>query len=186
VTAAQRWLVERGCTSMTGPWSFTPDDEPGVQVAGEQVPGVTGRPWHPPHLAQLLVDRDFVVVDERRTWRLPVSALGPSVAPAGEPPGQAGAYVDRRLVLDDIAAVPDLAEALRTSGLRSAWSIATRARRGDWELATVVRCTGDPAVAVPALQVAAGEAGYHHVIAPWSPDPSAEPEAVHRTLRLSW
>lgn len=186
VGAARAWLTEQGCSSMSGPYSFTADEEAGVQVAGHDVPGVTGRPWHPPHLARLLEGAGFEAVEDRPTWRLPTTEHGPSLSPGGDPPGQAGAYGDHRLVLDGIAAVPDVAGALRTTGLRGAWSLAKRAKSAEWETCTVVRCTADPAVAVPALQAAAGRAGYREVIAAWSPDPTAPPEAVHRTYRLRW
>lgn len=186
VDAARSWLAEQGCSSMVGPCSFTADDEAGVQVAGHDVPGVTGRPWHPPHLARLLEGLGLEPVEDRPTWRLPTTEVGPERPLSGDRPGQAGAYVDARLVLDGIAAVPDVADALRTTGLRGAWSLAKQARAGDWERATVVRCTADPAIAVPALQAAAGKAGYRELIAPWSPDPDAPPETVHRTYRLTW
>lgn len=184
--AAQRWLAEQGCSSMTGPWSFTHDEEVGVQVAGHDTPGVTGRPWHPPHLARLLEDHGFVPVEDHPTWRLATSESGPDLALEDDLPGQAGTYVDSRLVGQGIAAVPDLAHALRTSGLRAAWSLAKRAKAADWDVATVVRCRAEPATAVPSLLATAGRAGYRWVIAPWSPDPHAEPEAVHRTFRLDW
>jgi hypothetical protein len=186
VDAAQAWLVEQGCSSMTGPWSFTAADEAGIQVAGHDVPGVTGRPWHPPHLAAQLEALGFEAVDDLPTWRLPTTEVGPSLPDGGERPGQAGAYVDGRLVLEGVAAVPDVAEALRTTGLRGAWSLAKRAKAATWDGATIVRCELDPSVAVPALQAAAGRAGYRWLIAPWSPDPGAAPEAVHRTYRRSW
>jgi hypothetical protein len=186
VEAAQTWLAAQGCTSMEGPWSFTADDEGGVQVAGHDVPGLTGRPWHPPHLARLLEATGFVPQDDRPTWRLLATERGPELSPSDHLPGQAGSYADARLVLQGIAAVPDVAGALRTSGLRSAWSLARRARARAWEACTVVRCDADPATAVPALQAVAGSAGYTSVVAPWSPDPNTEPEAVHRTYRLTW
>jgi len=188
--AAQEWLAEQGCTSMTGPWSFDADDEPGVLVAGHDVPGVTGRPWHPSWAARLLEGAGLEPLLDQPTWRLPadhpVTAAAPDAGRSDDLPGQAGPYADRRVVLEGIAAVPDLAEALRTSGIRSAWSLARRARAGDWETCTVVRCSDDPRVAVPALCKAAGRAGYRSVIAPWSPDPGAPPETVHRTYRKEW
>jgi hypothetical protein len=183
VDAARAWLTEQGCTTMTGPRSFTADEEVGVQVAGHDRAGLTGRPWHPPHLARLLEELGFVAVEDRPTWRLAISD-GPSPVPlAADRPGQAGPYDDPRLVLEGIAAVPDLSEVLRTSQLRSAWGVAARARRADWDTCTVVRCTTDPAVAVPTLRAAAGAAGYRWVVAPWSPDPDTPPEAVHRVYR---
>jgi len=198
--AAQAWLADQGCRSMTGPWSFEPDDEPGVLVAGFDVPGVTGRPWHPPWSARLLEDAGLEPVVDQPTWRLPTaphrelvegvwssSHSSSTGSDRGvELPGQAGPYADRRIVLDGIAAVPDLADALRGSGLRSAWSLARRARAGAWDTCTVVRCTDAPAVAVPALCRAACRAGYGAVVAPWSPEPDAPPETVHRTYRRSW
>jgi len=54
VEEAQSWLAEQGCSSMTGPWSFEPGDEPGALVAGHEVAGVTGRPWRPAWEADLL------------------------------------------------------------------------------------------------------------------------------------
>ncbi|MDP1820009.1 MAG: hypothetical protein Q8K58_08990 [Acidimicrobiales bacterium] len=202
VDAAQAWLVEQGCTSMTGPWSFEPDDEPGLLVAGYEAAGLTGRPWHPPHLAQCLEAAGLHPVADHPTWRHHLEPVHPSQlveevqqercttstssGGGGGLPGQAGPYVDRRIVLDGIAAVPDIADALRTSGLRSAWGLARRARTADWDTCTVVRCDGDPARLVPSLLDAAAAAGYRTVIAPWSADPAAPPEAVHRTYRRSW
>lgn len=192
IDAARAWLSERGCSSMTGPWSFTDEEEAGLLVTGHDVAGLTGRPWHPEHLARRLEEQGFHGVDDRPTWRLALPADGPAAGPAGASPpcdaplpGQAGAYADRRLVLDTIAAVPDLADALRSSGLRSAWSLAKRARTSDWTTCTVVRCSGDPAVVVPALQAAASAAGYRWLVAPWT-DSEDPPEAVHRVYRADW
>lgn len=186
VQAAQAWLASQGCSSMTGPWSFTPAEEAGAQVAGHEVPGVTGRPWHPPHLAVHLEALGFTAVADHPTWRLPTTGDGPVWPEAGDRPGQAGAYADPRLVLEGISAVPDVAEALRTTGLRGAWRLARTAKEAAWEVATVVRCEVDPAAAVPALCAAAGRAGYRWLVSPWSPDASAAPEAVHREYRLTW
>ena len=189
VEAAGEWLDEQGCSSMTGPWSFESDDEPGALVAGQDAPGTTGRPWRPRHEADLLEATGFEAVKEARTWRLVTTEVGPT-APAAGPevarPRQAGSYVDPRLVLDRIAAVPDLSGALGGTGLRGAWGLAKQARAAAWEGCTVVRCTGAPEVEVPALVTAAGRAGYSWVVAPWSPDPDAPPETVHRRYRLAW
>jgi hypothetical protein len=189
VEAAGTWLDERGCTSMTGPWSFRPDDEPGVLVAGQDAGGTTGRPWQPRHEADLLETTGFESIEETSTWRLRTSEVGPEAPPAGddvERPRHAGSYADGRLVLDRIAAVPDLSGALRAAGIRGAWGLAKRARLAEWEGCTVVRCTGVAAVEVPAIVAAAGRAGYSWVVAPWSPDPEAAPETVHRRYRLRW
>lgn len=203
VEAAQAWLGERGCSSMTGPWSFDPTDEPGVLVDGFDLPGTTGRPWRPPWEARLLDELGFSTVADQPTWRLPTGDHADGGADRGagsfphEPgdgqgtpragdPGQAGPYLDRRLVLPGIAAVPDLSDALRHSSFRTAWRLAKRARAGEWETCTVVRCTTDPSGAVPALCDAAAAAGYRWVVAPWCPDPAGEPEAVHRILRRAW
>ncbi len=64
--------------------------------------------------------------------------------------------------------------------------LARRARIVDWDTCTVVRCTDDPARRIPALQAVAARAGYTSVVAPWTPDPTSEPEAVHGTFRLGW
>ena len=80
----------------------------------------------------------------------------------------------------ETAAVPDVSGALRGASLRGAWRLARRVREASWSTATIVRVDGDPAAAVPALLTAAARAGYQDVISPWSPDPDAPPETVHR------
>jgi hypothetical protein len=104
---------------------------------------------------------------------------GPDV----ERPALIGRYADPRLLLVGppgvTAAVPDLTAA------GSPWAMAKRAKRGGWDGCTVVRCDGDPSVLVPAVQAAAGLAGYQWVVAPWSPDPDAQPpETVHARFRM--
>ena len=183
--AARGWLAERGCTSMEGPWSFEPGDEPGQLAGGFDAPGTTGRPWRPAWEAELLEAHGGAVVAEVPMWRIPARDLGAAAARGGPVPGQAGPHADPRLVLADVAAVPDLSASLRSSRLRGAWALARRVRDGDWEGCTVVRCPGEPAAAVPALVTAASEAGYRWVVAPWSPEPGAAPETVHRTYRWS-
>lgn len=181
--AAATWLADQGCSSMTGPVSFTPAEEAGVQVAGHHVPGVTGRPWHPPQMAELLGANGFVPEQDLPTWRLSAGdgvASGASEPSGGEAPGQAGSYVDARLVLPGGAAVPDVAEGLRGAGLRSSWALAQRARHRRWSTATVVRVDGDPGGVVPALLAAAGGAGYEWLVAPWTPHRDDPPEAIHR------
>lgn len=186
VEAAQGWLDEQGCASMEGPRSFTGVEEEGALVSGHEVPGTTGRPWHPASQARLLEQLGFVAATDHPSWRLAATEHGPQRPTAHDAPGHAGRQSDRRLVLEGIAAVPDLSSTLRHASLRDAWHLAKRARAGAWTTATVVRCDDDPSVAVPALLAAAGRAGYQDVIAPWSPDPDAPPETVHRTFRLTW
>ena len=186
VDAAAVWLVEHGCTTMTGPASFTTDDDDGVQVAGFDQPGTTGRPWHPPWYAAHLKAAGLAEApgSRRSTWRLP--ATGHPTMTATDHlavPALVGPYGDRRLLLGGpgaaIAAVPDL-----TVARGSAWQLAKRARRGWWEGCTVVHVDGEPARLVPAIQAAAGEAGYEWVVAPWSPDGTAPPEAEHARFRM--
>jgi hypothetical protein len=186
VEAARDWLTEQGCRSMTGPWSFDEATEPGLLVEGFEAGGTTGRPWRPPWEAALLEDLGFEGIGDTRTWRLVTTEVGPELPTSTERPAQAGPYGDPRLVLEGIAAVPDVSEALRSTGLRSAWGLARRAREGRWDGATVVRCEGRPELVVPALLTAAGRAGYRWVVAPWSPHPDAPPETVHRTYRSAW
>jgi hypothetical protein len=161
---ARTWVAERGCTSMVGPWSFEAADEPGQLVAGFDAAGTTGRPWRPPWEAALLEAAGAEGVAESRTWRLPAADLGGDPVPGGPVPGQAGPHADRRIVLEGIAAVPDLSSHLRTSGLRGAWALARRVREGDFEGCTVVRCAGDATALVPTLLTAAARAGYSWVV----------------------
>ena len=184
--AAREWMASERCTSMTGPLSFTRDEEAGVRVAGFDHSGTTGRPWHPRHLHRLLEANGAAHVEDLPMWELPATQDGPVLPPDDDLPGQAGAYADPRICLAGIAAVPDVSPALRGAGFRGAWRAAKRAKAGDWDTCTVVRCTLDPTVAVPALQQAAGQAGYERILAPWSPNAAAPPRTVHRVYRFTW
>jgi hypothetical protein len=167
------WLRERGCTSMTGPASFTTADDPGVLVDGDDVAGTTGRPWHPAWYAAHLSAAGLTPCGEYRTWRLPAVA-GPVPATAPGRPGVVGRFADPRLVLGGIVAVPDL-----TPARGSTMTLARRGSRHKWDGCTIVRIDGSPVVLVPQLQAAAAAAGYQWVISPWTPDPTAPPETVH-------
>lgn len=184
------WLRERAATSLEGPWSFQAGDDHGVLVEGFEAPGTTGRPWSPRSEHDRLVDAlgsigEVAVVDEVRLWRMPAGddELAPSLPEGGDAPGQAGRFGDLRLVLEGAAAVPDLSGALRTTGVRGSWALARRARERDWEGCTAVRWDVPADIAGPALVTAAARAGYRWAVVPWSPDPGAPPETVHRRYR---
>ena len=153
----------------------------GVLVAGFDVAGVTGRQWHPPWYSAALEAAGLRRVEERPMWRLAAAETGAVVGDGGgRPPVTAGPYGDSRLVLPGVAAVPDLAPALRGARPRRAWTLARQARRADWETCTVVRLEAEPAELVPRILAAAARSGYQWVIAPWAPD-DRPPETVHAT-----
>ena len=190
--AAVAWLDEQGATSMTGPVSWTPDEEFGVPVAGTELPGLTGRPWKPAWYAERLAAAGLEPGERRHTYRLPTPATpDPDRTGAGakvrrrDLPPHAGGYADRRLVLDGIAAVPDVSATLARASVRSAWRVANRARQGAFETAVCVRCDGDPSEWVPRLQEVAGAAGYRWLVAPWAP-PGTEPETTHQVFSRRW
>lgn len=169
VAEARSWLSDRHVEVIRGPE---------LLVDGFAVAGATGRPWHPERYVQSLRSVGFGITERRCSWRLPAAGaatLAPD--PGADAPELAGRFGDPRLLLPGIAAVPDLSEARGSAG-----DLARRARRGEWSTAVVVRCDGDPAVLVPALQGAAAAAGYREVVAPWSPERSIPPETVHAVL----
>jgi hypothetical protein len=181
VDAAAEWLRAKGCTTMTGPASLTVEEESGVLVDGFDVPGTTGRQWHPPWYSSHLESAGLVRGEERPTWRLPTAGSLELMAETGaltpfshQHSPLAGPYRDPGIVFGGIEAVPDLSIA-RGSVRR----LAKRAKRHDWETATVVRLDGHAATLVPQLVRAAADRGYADVITPWSPDPEAPPETVH-------
>jgi hypothetical protein len=186
--AASAWLGDRGHTSMRGPFAFEDDDEPGVLVEGFDVAGRTGLPWHPPSDHRQLEAAGATRVAEVPTWTLDLETAGRAAVPGPvrATPPQAAGYGDPALVLDGIAAVPDLAGALRTSDLRSAWRLARRARQRAWDDAVVVACDASPEEAVPRLAAGAAAAGYRRLHAPWSPDPRARAAVVHARYELRW
>jgi hypothetical protein len=188
VDQAATWLRVRGCTTMTGPASFTVQDDPGVLVEGFEVAGTTGRPWHPPWYATQLEAVGLKRIDESPTWRLSASELGvvaPALAARSTPSSRgvaaaaAGRFADPRIVLPGIVAVPDL-----TPARNSAIALARTAKRKGWVGCTIVEIDGDPATLVPQLQAAASAAGYEWVVSPWSPDPTAPPETVHARFTM--
>jgi hypothetical protein len=184
IAQAATWLRDKGCTTMTGPASFTPDDDPGVLVEGFEIAGTTGRPWQPPWYAAHLEAVGLQRTDERRTWRLPPSELG-VISDAMTSPmtpsstGVAGRFGDPRLVLSGIEAVPDL-----TPARSSAIALARKAKKRQWEGCTIVRVDGDESTLVPQLQAAAAAAGYDWIVSPWSPDATQPPETVHARFTI--
>lgn len=206
--AAQEWLDGEGATSMTGPVSWSGDEEFGVPVGGVEAPGVTGRPWHPGYYADHLRRLGLHGGEIRHTYRIaahphPIepgaddgSPRGPGVDARGrsdhEPDDErgdlsapAGRFRDPRLILGDIAAVPDVTDTLAGVSLRSAWRQARRAARLGFTTAVCVRCDGDPAVLVPRLVDAAATAGYREVVVPWAP-PGTAPETSHQVFTRRW
>lgn len=175
VGRASEWLRAHGCTSMTGPASFTAADDRGVLVDGFDAAGATGRPWHPPWYGQLLAGAGLGRTTASHTWRLRSGGNAHHAQPVERPKvPMVGRFVDHRIVLPGVTAVPDL-----TPARGSAIALARMARRTEWRVCTVVAVDGDPAVLVPQVQAAAGDAGYEWVISPWSPDAAAPPETTH-------
>lgn len=187
---AARLLQEEGCRSLTGPASYTPSQEAGVQEGDADE--VTGRPRTPAWLGPALVEAGLEPGEARPTWRLPAAA-GPvelQSAPglAERIPRRLRKWSDPRLLLADpaagrVVALPDIAGPWRAAG--GPLPLAARAARRQWSTAVVVELDGDPAVLVPALVAAAGSAGYTDVVSPWAPADAELPEAVHRLYSRS-
>ncbi len=185
--AAEEWLRSEGATSMTGPVGWRPDEEFGTMVSGHEHGSITGRAWQPAWYAEALRRAGLEAGETRVTHRLETAGAGRVAAePADvEPPPHAGAYADPALVLDGIAAVPDVSSTIAGASVRSAWRVARRARKEGFETAVCVRCDGDPAVLVPKLLSAAEAAGYRWLVAPWAPS-GESPETVHQVFTRRW
>lgn len=183
--AARGWLAEQGVTSMTGPVTWTPEEDFGVLVEGFDRPGATGRPWHPPCHAEQLRALGAEPGERRPTYDLDTAIAGwDAPPPADEPaPPHAGAYADPALVLDGIAAVPDVSRMLAGASVREAWRLARTARDRAFETAVCVRCDGDPAALVPRLLSACRINGYTRLLSPWAPD-QRPPDRVHQVFTL--
>lgn len=186
VEAATAWLREQGTKTMTGPVTWTPDEDFGVLVEGYDHPAATGRAWHPPWYAEQLRAAGAEPSEHRATFHVPTAGWGTEVPrPSGaEPPPQAGGYADPALVLEGIAAVPDVTQLLAGASVRSAWRLARQARERVADDAVCVRCDGDPAVLVPRLLAACRARGYRTLLSPWSPD-GAPPDRVHQVFRFT-
>lgn len=186
VDAAGGWLQEQAVTSMTGPVTWSPDEDFGVLVEGFAHAAATGRAWHPPWYAEQLLAAGAEPGERRATFHVSTAGWdGDAPAPSGEePPPQAGGYADTALVLDRIAAVPDVTQLLAGASVRSAWRLARQARERVSDVAVCVRCDGDPSVLVPGLLAACRARGYSTLLSPWSPDAGA-PDRVHQVFRFT-
>lgn len=187
---AGRLLKDEGCTSLTGPASYTVSQEAGVQEGDADE--VTGRPRTPPWLGPALLEAGLEPGAARPTWRLPAAAgpVGLQAAPGlvRRIPRRLRKWSDARLLLADpaigrVVALPDVAGPWRAAG--GPLPLAARAARREWATAVVLELDGDPAALVPALIAAAGTAGYTDVVSPWAPADAGAPEAVHRLYTRS-
>jgi GNAT superfamily N-acetyltransferase len=59
VAAASRWLAERGCTAVEGPFAFSIHDEVGLLVDGFEDPPAFLMPFNPPHAERHLLRLGF-------------------------------------------------------------------------------------------------------------------------------
>jgi hypothetical protein len=170
MSAAREWLRELAIERFEGPE---------VLVDGFDAPAVYGRSWNPDHYQSDLIAAGLrrVAGSERKSWRLPAGGDVTLLPDASAKPAGSTRFADPRLLLPGLVAQPNLIEAKGSTR-----ELIRRAKRGIWSTAVIVACHGDPSVLVPALQAAAGAAGYADVIAPWSPDPDAPPETVHATF----
>lgn len=48
--SAERWLRERGCRHVRGPFQLSINGESGLLIEGQSAPPMTMLPWHPPYL----------------------------------------------------------------------------------------------------------------------------------------
>lgn len=182
---ARAWLADQGATTMVGPLTWTIEEEAGVLVDGFDHPAATGRPWHPPWYAEQLRRAGGSPDVRFPTYRLEAPpATGEPPAPSGDtPPAVAGGYADPALVLEKIAAVPDVAPLLAGASVRSAWRVARAARERPSDTAVVVRWTEDPEILVPGLLSACAARGYRWLLSPWAAG-DREPERVHQLFRF--
>ena len=184
--AARGWLRDEGATSMVGPVTWTPDEDFGVLVAGHEHASATGRAWHPAWYAEQLAAAGGTPGERRPTFHLSTAGSTTAVPEPSraEPPPQAGGYADPALVLDGIAAVPDVSRLLAGASLRSAWRLARAARQRAFDTAVCVRCDGDPAALVPGLLAACRAHGYDLLLSPWAPD-DRPPDRVHQVFAFT-
>jgi len=195
VGAAARWLQRRGCVRLTGPMSFTAEEEAGVLIEGHDEPLVTARAWTPPWYASLLTGAGLSVAEELASYRIGTGddlavPHGSGPLPAAVPaelvvPRELAPFADPALLLalsgdgGAVVAVPDVGPALGAGRVRGAWSLARRARRRSWDGCVVIGLDGPEEVLIPALCAAARKAGYQWVLSPWGP-PGARPVLRHR------
>ena len=202
--AAAEWLVDRGCTTMTGPASFVVEEQGGVLVRGRQDDCVTGRPWTPaffPTLFERAGLRRHVDIEH---WHL---ATPEGMCPGDEQyegvsedahevatqrrlplPLHLRQFADPRLLLaiegvGHVSAIPDLAGPAR--GLSpAAGSVAVARHRRDrtFPTAVILEVDGPHERLIPPLLRAAGAAGYASVVSPWSPT-SRRADLTHRVYR---
>ncbi|MEO5680106.1 MAG: hypothetical protein ABIS47_10595, partial [Acidimicrobiales bacterium] len=186
VRRAADLLTEECCTSLTGPASFRPDQEAGVQEGDAEE--VTGRPRTSPWLASALVEAGLRAGEGRPTWRLPAAALAappPPPAPGlvRRLPPTLRTWADPRLLLaapdwGRVLALPDIVGPWRAAG--GPLGLARAAARRRWETAVVLELDGDPSILVPSLAGAADAAGYTSIVSPWAPPGAGPPETLHR------
>ncbi|HPG39385.1 MAG TPA: hypothetical protein PLP19_01035 [bacterium] len=72
LSAAKSWLLEKRCTKMRGPWSFT-SQEWGMVVEGFTPSPVVMAPYNPPYYNELLTDFGLLKVKDLLCWYIDIA-----------------------------------------------------------------------------------------------------------------
>ena len=70
---AERWLRERGCDRMVGPFSFTPNDQAGILIKGYELEPMIRQSWNPPYYREMVEAAGLTKVIDLYDWHLDIS-----------------------------------------------------------------------------------------------------------------
>jgi GNAT superfamily N-acetyltransferase len=72
LSAAEAWLVARGCDQMLGPMDFSLNEEGGVLIEGFELEPLVRQSWHPPYYQQQIEAEGLTKAMDLLSWKLSV------------------------------------------------------------------------------------------------------------------
>lgn len=146
LAAAEGWLRQRGMTRSRGPFSFSIDEEAGLQVEGFQEPAMIAMPQSLPYYGRLVEGAGYAKVMDLLAYRWqikePPERIRPAIERTRAVPGLRVRPVNMRRLQQDV----DALLAIYNEAWRDNWGFVPVSQRAARKLASDLRLIADPRV----------------------------------------
>lgn len=146
LATAEGWLRQRGMTRSRGPFSFSIDEEAGLQVEGFQEPAMIAMPQSLPYYARLVETAGYAKVMDLLAYRWqikePPQRIRPAIERTQAVPGLRVRPVNMRRLQQDV----DALLAIYNEAWRDNWGFVPVSQGAARKLAADLRLIADPRI----------------------------------------